>query len=254
MLIGCGSLQLPHVFTNAICLPGQSVWCTTCMQCPTTQGTQLEVITRPSAGTRHWGSGTSTMTPGIVKSSQNSPPAVVLHLCFRAGVINTVFLMPDWHLLMSLPTKKGPCIAPRVLSEVFSVCSMQGQSSLYQSNSEQQCLCALLWTGLPVAQQVSVLSAIEPVKEQRAAQRTGPDSHCEKSFTCGESTATVDCEEHNPVPPCPTRGLWGKMWMFKCRVQAQVMGEFDAMPGKNVFHQTITLKTLICVIRTTVWY
>lgn len=55
---------------------------------------------------------------------------------------------------------------------------MQGQPSFLQSNSQQQRLRALLWTGLPVAQQVSVLSAVETAKEQQAAPRTGQDSAC----------------------------------------------------------------------------
>lgn len=48
-----------------------------------------------------------------------------------------------------------------LLSPVCGVCSMQGQSSLLQSNSQQQRLRALLWTGFPVVQQVSVLSAVD---------------------------------------------------------------------------------------------
>lgn len=69
--------QLPFagapVFADGVCLCLQSAWCTTSTQCPTTQGTRWEAITRPSAGTRCWGSGTSTTTPGIVTWAHTAP-------------------------------------------------------------------------------------------------------------------------------------------------------------------------------------
>lgn len=56
----------------------QSVPPITCMLYPTTLETLWEAITPPTAGTRHWGSGTATMTPGI--RSQRHRVTLTYHL------------------------------------------------------------------------------------------------------------------------------------------------------------------------------
>lgn len=106
---------------------------------------------------------------------------------------------------------------------------MQGQPRLLQSNSQQQRLRALLWTGLAVAQQVSVLPAVEGAEEQQAALSTGQTL----PVPGGESTATTDCEEsshcHPATPRCSGQNgsceCSGRLWPLGW---AHVTGELDA--------------------------
>ncbi len=73
--------QLQHKFSPTVCLFLQSALCITCMRCPTTREMLWEAITRPTAKTRRWGSGTATMTPGIILSPDISGYQIGRKLC-----------------------------------------------------------------------------------------------------------------------------------------------------------------------------